>query len=348
MIQDINYYLKAAQEQIQEYQKIIAEKGYDNHKRAEEQNKKYGYSTIPDEEWFVFGSPIFIMVHGCPWETKQYHKENEYPHNHDFFEMSYVYRGVFRNTVEGYTIEQPENTLVLLSPQAKHCCDTATHQDIVFNFLIKRELVEKIFLQMFSESEPVCRFFLDSLYNVRQQKPYLFFECNEVLIELIHSMIEEYFGKQEFYQSIIKSKLTELFSRLSRIYKQERMESLENNSYQLIVQIEKYLEQNYSTATLSSMAEFFNYTPSYLSKLIQQQFQKKFSTLLQEIRLQYACRYLSYSSLPIDQVIEIVGYTDVSHFYRVFKQKYGISPNQYRKQNNTLKKAKNNTKNPLK
>ena len=348
MIQDINDYLQAAQKQIQEYQKTMADRGIDNRKRAEEQNKKYGYSTIPDEEWFVFGSPIFIMMHGCPWEEKKYHKENEYPHNHDFFEMSYVYRGAFHNTIEGYTIKQPENTLVLLSPQAKHCCDTVNHQDIVFNFLIKRELIENIFLQMFSESEPVCRFFLDSLYNVRQQKPYLFFECDNVLISLIHSMIEEYFGQQEFYQSIIKSKLTELFSRLSRMHKQQNRELGETDSYQLMVQIETYLEQNYSTATLSSMAKFFHYTPSYLSKLIQQQFQKKFSTLLQEIRLQYACRYLGYSSLPIDQVVELVGYTDVSHFYRVFKQKYGVSPNQYRKQNNTLKKAKNNIKNPLK
>ena len=46
MIQDINDYLQTAQKQIQEYQKIMADRGIDNRKRAEEQNKKYGYRGI--------------------------------------------------------------------------------------------------------------------------------------------------------------------------------------------------------------------------------------------------------------------------------------------------------------
>lgn len=348
MLQDIQVILRAAQQQIEEYRKIIALSGYDGHKRSEEQNRTYGYSTIPDEEWFVFGGQVFIMTHGCPWERPQTHYPNPYPHNHDFFEMSYVFKGTFYNEVEGHTISQPTNTLVLLSPQAKHRCTTASPGDIVFNFLIKRELVEKIFLQMFSESESVCRFFLDSLYNVRQQQPYLFFACNDCLVELIHSIIEEYFARQDFYHSIIKAKLIELFSRLSRIHQQAKAEIRRDNSYQLMVQIEDYLEQHYSTATLSAMAEFFSYSPSYLSRLIQKQFSQTFSSLLQQVRLRHACRYLAYSSLPVDQVVEIVGYNDVSHFYRVFKQKYGMAPNQYRKQNNTLKKARNSANEPLK
>ena len=209
----------------------------------------------------------------------------------------------------------------------------------MFNILIKRELVENIFLQMFSESESVCRFFLDSLYNVRQKQPYMLFECDEPLVELIHSIMEEYVGKEDFYQSIIGAKLIELFSRLSRVYRlSETEQPIKELHYQVMVQIEEYMEKNYSTVTLSSMAEHFNYAPSYLSKLIQKNFHQKFSSLLQEIRLKHACRYLSHSSLPVDQVIEIVGYNDVSYFYRVFKQKFGMAPNQYRKQFSTLKK----------
>ena len=108
---------------------------------------------------------------------------NPYPHNHDFFEMSYVYKGTFHNIIGGQQIDQPEDSLVLLSPQAKHRCFTRSSDDLVFNILIKRELIEKIFVQMLSESESVCRFFLDSLYNVRQKQPYLFFSCDNALTE---------------------------------------------------------------------------------------------------------------------------------------------------------------------
>lgn len=346
MIENIDFYLKAIEEQDQRFRKRwkeIRKNGPDMWERVQEQNKKYGYSTTPDEEWFALGGQVVIMLHGGAKRGKPQLpvKKIVYPHNHDFFEMSYVYQGVFHNIVEGEEIDQPKNTLVLLSPQARHRCYTTSEDDIVFNFLIKRELVENIFLQMFSESESVCRFFLDSLYNVRQKRPYLLFACDDSLVELIHSIMEEYFHKEDFYQSIIGAKLIELFSRLSRVYQANEMDvPLKESHYQMMVQVEEYMEKNYSTVTLASMAEHFNYTPSYLSKLIQKNFHQKFSSLLQEIRLKHACRYLSHSSLPVDQVIEIVGYNDVSYFYRVFKQKYGMAPNQYRKQFSTLHPSK--------
>lgn len=332
VIEDIGVYLQAAEQQMQEYKKRIAQAGYSLQQRVSEQNQKYGYSTTPDEEWFVFGGQVFILFHGYPWRKEPARNPNPYPHNHDFFEMSYVYKGTFHNIIGGQQIDQPEDSLVLLSPQAKHRCFTRSSDDLVFNILIKRELIEKIFVQMLSESESVCRFFLDSLYNVRQKQPYLFFSCDNALTELIHSIIEEYFQQQDFYQSIIQAKLIELFSKLSRLHQKNAEETpAETSNFQLILQIEDYIERHYSTVTLSSIAEHFNYTPSYLSRLIQKQFNQKFSCLVQDIRLKHACRYLAHSSLPIDQVVEIVGYNDVSHFYRVFKQKHNVSPNQYRK-----------------
>ncbi|MEE1490669.1 MAG: helix-turn-helix transcriptional regulator, partial [Massilioclostridium sp.] len=77
-------------------------------------------------------------------------------------------------------------------------------------------------------------------------------------------------------------------------------------------------------------------SPSYVSRIIKTHLNQSFASIVHNKKLENACRYLSASDLPVEQVIEIVGYSDVSHFYKIFKQKYGLSPRQYRTQSNKL------------
>lgn len=39
---------------------------------------------------------------------------------------------------------------------------------------------------------------------------------------------------------------------------------------------------------------------------------------------------LSNSKLSVSDIIESVGYDNSSYFYRIFKEKYGMSPKEYR------------------
>ena len=335
MIHNIEPYLAAAELNKEKQQQYLAEQHINIRKRIETQNMQYGYNTIPDEEWFYNGHQIVITTHGCAKGKKLPAFVKPSMHNHDFFEMNYVYKGELYNQVEDSKILEKENTLMILSPKARHVLQTI-NQPIVFNFLIKRKLVETIFLQIFSESEQVCRFFLDSLYNIHLKQPYLLFECTPEIKELLHMMIEEYFGENSFYQSIITAKLIELFSMLSRNLKNTQKEEMKEHSDEFSINFGKYLEQYYATATLQHAAKYFGYTESSFSRLVQNKFHKNFSVILREVRLKYACRYLTYSSLPIQQVAEITGYEDANYFYRIFKQYVGTSPAKYRKESNPL------------
>lgn len=49
------------------------------------------------------------------------------------------------------------------------------------------------------------------------------------------------------------------------------------------------------------------------------------------MRIDYAKYILETSSLSIEQVAEISGYTNEVHFFRQFKQITGITPARYRK-----------------
>lgn len=67
-----------------------------------------------------------------------------------------------------------------------------------------------------------------------------------------------------------------------------------------------------------------------MSKLLNKQEGKNFSELLNQIRIDHAKELLREPSYRIVDISEMVGFTDVAHFSRVFKKLEGISANEYR------------------
>ena len=52
--------------------------------------------------------------------------------------------------------------------------------------------------------------------------------------------------------------------------------------------------------------------------------------LIAEYRLKQAVRFLQDTSKPITDVAYEAGFSDLSHFYRLFKKRFGRNPSQYR------------------
>jgi len=46
-----------------------------------------------------------------------------------------------------------------------------------------------------------------------------------------------------------------------------------------------------------------------------------------------AAYLLTSSAVPVTDIIESVGYDNTSYFYRKFRERYGMSPKEYRERN---------------
>ncbi len=82
--------------------------------------------------------------------------------------------------------------------------------------------------------------------------------------------------------------------------------------------------------SLSRVAAQVHLNPVYLSRLFHEQTGRTFSEHLIQVRMQAAARLLESSHQPIYEVCSRVGYTDVKHFYKVFKAATGFTPSEYR------------------
>lgn len=99
----------------------------------------------------------------------------------------------------------------------------------------------------------------------------------------------------------------------------------------IVENAKKYIENNYKNKlTLSEVAEHIYVSQWHLSKLLNKCCEKNFSEILNTVRVNEAKKLLKEPEYRIGDITEMVGFSDMAHFSRVFKKMEGISPNEYR------------------
>ena len=90
------------------------------------------------------------------------------------------------------------------------------------------------------------------------------------------------------------------------------------------------ITQNYREASLSNVAREYGVSLAYVSECVRAQTGRTYKELLQKHRMETAARMLRRSDMNIQQIISLVGYENTSYFYRLFHERYGLSPREYR------------------
>jgi YesN/AraC family two-component response regulator len=82
--------------------------------------------------------------------------------------------------------------------------------------------------------------------------------------------------------------------------------------------------------SLTSLAEHFGLSPSYLSRLLRMETGINFVDLVAKARIEAAKRLLRDPRHKVNEVGEMVGYKEYAYFYQVFKKVEGVSPKEYK------------------
>ena len=90
------------------------------------------------------------------------------------------------------------------------------------------------------------------------------------------------------------------------------------------------ITSNYREACLSNVARAYGVSLAYVSECVHSETGRTYKELLQKHRIETAARLLRRSDQSVQQIIDQVGYENTSYFYRLFHQRYGQSPREYR------------------
>ncbi|GGG64506.1 AraC family transcriptional regulator [Paenibacillus radicis (ex Gao et al. 2016)] len=99
----------------------------------------------------------------------------------------------------------------------------------------------------------------------------------------------------------------------------------------LMAQVLRYMNDHYmEPLTLEAMAELFDCSVSYLTKLFKKRMNESPIRYLTHIRMKRAAAYLTMTDISLQHIAELAGYPDAHTLSRTFKKSYGMTPTQFR------------------
>lgn len=132
-----------------------------------------------------------------------------------------------------------------------------------------------------------------------------------------------------FYGSLMHS-LYELYSSY-----QTALQKMNSNVDSLVLEVKRYIEENYSDCELSLMkiAAHFNINHCYLTSIFKKKFDSNLYDYIIHVRMKNAARLIVESNLKNYEIAEATGYKNPQYFSISFKKYYNCTVTQYREAN---------------
>lgn len=249
-------------------------------------------------------------------------------HTHDYIEAVYMCKGHTTHIINGRRIELREGELLFLGQNATQEILPASEEDIAINFIIKPIFFEKTLEMLGTEETPIKKFLVSSLFDSENQG-YLHFKVASVLPvqNLIENLIWTLLNNTTNKRNINQTTMGLLFMQLLN---HTDMLSYGSKEDAAIIDVLRYVEENYKHGSLSDAARVLHYDFYWLSHEIKNVTGKTYTEHLQEKRLSQAAFLLRNTDLSVEDISIAVGYENKSYFYRIFTSKFGLSPKKYR------------------
>ena len=148
----------------------------------------------------------------------------------------------------------------------------------------------------------------------------------KIVTENVKNLCEEILFETQNPSSLIrKSMLLIFYGNVLRLHEKELIvlgREGRAGGYQLADML--FYMENHLTCSLPELAGTFNLSEGYLSRYFRKETGKTFAQLLCEFRMRRAEKMLLHTDFSIEKIVETVGYTDKSRFYRNFKAMYSF------------------------
>lgn len=282
--------------------------------------------NILEAEIFPEQRDVFCLLN-MPYITERLHY-------HDFFDITHVLKGTCRFFFEGETVTLSEGDICIVSPMSGHSLPMEPGC-ISVSVIVRKSTFDSVFANLLTKDDLLSLFFRNSLYESRRTNYILLKTGNDQMtLNAMQELVYETNLEDDKANACAVSLLNLYLARAMRATNAVTLRHYEGYaqrdfSFTVVLQ---YIQQNYRTVTLSSLAKAFHFSETYLSKLIHRQMNQSFTDVLRTLKMNHAIEYLTNTSMKVSEIAEAVGYDSVDHFSRTFRKTYGLSPLEYKKQ----------------
>lgn len=266
---------------------------------------------------------------------------NRILHAHEPFQLCYILKGTCCHYINGQKHILVKGDIFAIPPFMSHTMASIDKKEV--------RLVQIDFMHFFINENMRDLSQIDSFVDFAYIQPILsageklypklnVSPASQLIIEqLIAGMKRELEAKEDGYRLSIKADLLKLLVLVGREFKNFSGKSKENKAVQLhreaFHEAIDYIEKNYGREIkLEDIAQIATMSSSYFCHIFKLIKGKTFIEYLNQLRISKAMELMKSSNKNITEICFSVGYNNVGHFNRMFKNITGNTPSEYRKQ----------------
>ncbi len=253
-------------------------------------------------------------------------------HRHDFCELVFILRGSAVHIINGECYRLSPGHVYLLTGDMLHGFAEVSGLELVnilfhpAQVLFQEQLQDIQAYRALFEIEPRYRLSSGQCAWLTLPPPLL----HDVEADL-HQMYQEQTLRQEGYRLSLLCMMNQLAIRLSRCYaaqsKQERIAPMQ------LAEAISYLESHFAEEVrISDAAALTHYSTRHFCRLFHSLYGKSPREYLITLRLEQAKKLLHTTAQSISEIAGSCGFSDSSYFTRLFRERFGATPRQFRKQ----------------
>lgn len=277
--------------------------------------------------------------------------ENRPLHQHDFFELMVVLSGTVTQRIEDEYYQYEAGQACLLNRNIRHSEEFSMDFEAVF-LMFSDEILRHLF-------EHHTRFSSGSLHDKHSGSIYQLIEKNqrskyyfakdyidfipentfctsEQTLLSVHSLINqlvEETGNQQPGSLFMAEGLIFRFLALledTRLFRQEAHSLSGSNEELLLNKTGRILEERHGLISRKELEHLLNYNGDYVNRIVKKYTGMTLSEYGLAFKLKEALHLLLNSDKSISSITNNLGFSNRSYFYRVFRQRYGMTPKEYR------------------
>ena len=250
-------------------------------------------------------------------------------HTHSFIEIAYTLSGKATHILNGKSEIIKENDYVIIEPGSKHQYIKIGSENL--------SVINCIFTANFPYPCATVNSFYECIKNPSlnvntgkikpEQISRVYHDTTGVVRQLMLLLQDEYKNKDYKYTLIARRLLNVIILLTVR-----SLDPVNVTSTFISETIKDYVSLHYAEHNvLEVISAQLNYSVPYLSKKFKAETGETFKSYLQKIRINEAASLLIGTNISIDEISNLVGYTDIKYFIKIFTKQRGVSPSKFKK-----------------
>lgn len=252
-------------------------------------------------------------------------------HIYQYVLITYCYAGEFHMTVDGGPLVLGAGDCLVTDRHVPHSVEPTGPDDVTVDIVVNDRFFERRMLADISRLHAAFPSALVERGGAHTGWRVYRTAGDEFPRELVSRILCEHLDARAGSSDIIDDLIAALLTHLFRTFEPDAQRSeAEEKRSALIGEVREYVAEHYNEGSLKRMSERLGYESTYLSTMIRKATGMTFKQLVNQERMRHAMMLLQGTDLPAYAIAQEVGISNLTQFYKRFREFVGCTPQEYR------------------